>query len=128
MWFSCLFVVSLLTLPVAALAAEPADHPQAGPNAAAVPGPPFDTVVQLLAGSENPGTPPNLQLLPESVKNAANDAMARNDTLCYSIESYRFKQENPDSNAMRLTERSDCTPASEFHLNRVMPPAHSVAH
>jgi hypothetical protein len=128
MRFSCLLVVSLLgSLPVAALAAQPVDHPQADPNVTVAPALSSGTVVQFSNGSHHPITPPRLlddktmQELLAKAKTTANDALAKNDTQCYSIESYRFQRKSPDSDATRMTGRSDCTPASEFHLKTVAP-------
>jgi hypothetical protein len=134
MRFSCLLVASLLSsLPAAAFAAQPVDYPQADRNGTVLPAPPSSTTVQFFAGSNKPLTPPilldnkALAALREKTTKAAHDATAQNDTLCYSIESYRFRRESRDSDAMRPSGHSDCAPASEFHLKPVMrsqPSAH----
>ena len=69
-----------------------------------------------------------MQKLMEQAKGTANSAMTKDDALCYSIESYRFTRENPDSDATRLTERSPCQPAAQFQFKSVTPQAKSAAH
>ena len=66
--------------------------------------------------------------LMEKLQSAAVDARARNYLPCYSIESYRFTQENPNSDVTKLTQHSACQPAAQFQLKPATPPATPAAH
>jgi hypothetical protein len=132
MRISYLFVVSMLSsLPVVAFSAQPRDPSQSAPATTAG-AQSISTATLLAFSSDDSGKPlddTRMRELLEKANKAVNEAMVKDDTRCYAIESYRFTQENPDSDATRLTERSSCQPAAQFHLKRVTPPpAKSSAH
>jgi hypothetical protein len=131
MRISCLFVVSLLSsMPATLLAAQPADHsPSALATTASAQSRSMATLLAFSSDdSKKPLNDTSMRDLLEKAKVAVSDAMARKDTRCYAIESYRFTQENADSDTVRLTERSSCQPATQFQLKQVTPPAKSAAH
>jgi|SRR5271154_40073 len=56
--------------------------------------------------------------LPQLAGNLA--ALTQNTAPCYSIRSYRFSREDPESDSTRLTDYSTCQPGTQFHMKNAV--------
>jgi hypothetical protein len=55
-------------------------------------------------------TDPRQRVLPSDSK------VAQNDTVCYSMRSYRVTRDDPESDSTRLAGYSECQPAARYQV------------
>jgi len=49
-----------------------------------------------------------------------DSTLTQNETVCYSIRSYRVTRDDPESDSTRLTGYSECQPAAQFHAKNAV--------
>jgi hypothetical protein len=110
--FSRLLILSLLipscVAPVAAQS-SPNNEPFSYPSSQNGLTPPFDSRLRLPSLLQNGHANPKLLQRKLST-------LAQNAAPCYTIRSYRFTRDNPNSDTTTFANYSTCQPSTQFHV------------